>query len=188
MPPELDEPREVPTPDMTTVADVSSALGVPSGALLKAVPVIAEERGMVMVLVRGDHRLNEIKLANALGEGFRQATRRGDRRADRPRGLHRAGRRRGARGQGRRDPAAGGYVCGANSPDAHLIGVEPGRDFAVRGDGRALGRGRRHAPRAAPRSRSSPRSRSGTSSSSARATPRRSARPTSTSPARSTRS
>jgi prolyl-tRNA synthetase len=24
---------------------------------------------------------------------------------------------------------AGGYVCGANSPDAHLIGVEPGRDF-----------------------------------------------------------
>src|SRR6187397_1283545 len=39
MPPALDEPREVPTPKMTTVADVASALGVPTGALLKAVPV-----------------------------------------------------------------------------------------------------------------------------------------------------
>jgi prolyl-tRNA synthetase len=25
--------------------------------------------------------------------------------------------------------AGGGYVCGANKPDTHLIGVEPGRDF-----------------------------------------------------------
>ena len=71
MPPELDEPREVPTPGMTTVADVADALGVPSGALLKAVPVVAEERGMVMVLVRGDHRLNEIKLGErARGRAF----------------------------------------------------------------------------------------------------------------------
>ncbi len=74
LPPALDEPREVPTPNLTTVADVSSALGVPAGALMKAVPVVAEGRGMLLVLVRGDHRLNEIKLGNALGEGFRQAT------------------------------------------------------------------------------------------------------------------
>ncbi len=31
MPPELDEPREVPTPNLTTVEDVAGALGVPSG-------------------------------------------------------------------------------------------------------------------------------------------------------------
>jgi len=129
MPPELDEPREVPTPGLTTVADVANALGVPSGALLKAVPVVAEERGMVMVLVRGDHRLNEIKLGNALGEGFRQAT------------AEEIGERIGPAGfigpVGAQIPvikdaavrAAGGYVCGANSSDAHLIGVEPGRDF-----------------------------------------------------------
>ncbi len=129
LPPELDEPREVPTPEMTTVEDVSGALGVPSGALLKAVPVIAEERGMVMVLVRGDHRLNEIKLTNALGQGFRQAT------------AEEIGERIGPAGfigpVGAQVPvvkdaaiaAVGGYVCGANRPDAHLIGVEPGRDF-----------------------------------------------------------
>ena len=41
LPPALDAPREVPTPGLTTVDEVSGALGVPSGALLKAVPVVA---------------------------------------------------------------------------------------------------------------------------------------------------
>jgi prolyl-tRNA synthetase len=130
MPPELDEPREVPTPGMTTVDDVSGALGVPAGALLKAMPVIADERGMVLVLVRGDHRLNEIKLTNGLGEGFRQAT--PEEIAERigPAGFIGPV---GAEVPIVMDTAikpAGGYVCGANSVDAHLIGVEPGRDFS----------------------------------------------------------
>ena len=42
-------------------------LGVPPGALIKAFPVFVEDRGPVLVVVRGDHRLNEIKLQNALG-------------------------------------------------------------------------------------------------------------------------
>ncbi|HYH62335.1 MAG TPA: proline--tRNA ligase [Solirubrobacterales bacterium] len=129
LPPALDEPREVPTPDMTTVADVATTLGVPTGALIKAVPVVAENRGVVMVLVRGDHRLNEIKLANALGEGFRQAT------------AEEIGERIGPAGfigpVGAEVPVlkdaaiqGQGLVCGANRPNAHLIGVEPGRDFS----------------------------------------------------------
>ena len=36
-------------------------------------PVVVEDRGMVLALVRGDHRLNEIKLRNALGADFRPA-------------------------------------------------------------------------------------------------------------------
>src|ERR671931_1829013 len=59
LPPALDEPREVPTPGLVTVEEVSSALGVPPGAALKAIPVAVEGRGMVMTLLRGDHRLNE---------------------------------------------------------------------------------------------------------------------------------
>jgi prolyl-tRNA synthetase len=35
--------------------------------------VVTESRGLVMVFVRGDHRVNDIKLANALGETFRPA-------------------------------------------------------------------------------------------------------------------
>ena len=77
--------------------------------------------------------------------------------------------------------APGAYVTGANEPDAHLRGVEPGRDFPFeRVDVRTRGR-RRHRRRRA-RSGSSRRSRSATSSSWARATPSRSAPPTSTSP------
>ena len=129
MPPELDEPREVPTPELTTVDEVSGALGVPAGALMKAVPVVAEKRGMVLVLVRGDHRLNEIKLGNALGESFRQATpeeiseRIGPAGFIGPVGAEVPVIKDSAIGAG------GGYVCGANRPNAHLIGVEPGRDF-----------------------------------------------------------
>ena len=75
LPPGLDEPRAVPTPGPDARSRRSpDALGVPEGAALKAIPVVASERGFVLTLVRGDHRLNEIKLANALGEEVRQAT------------------------------------------------------------------------------------------------------------------
>ena len=128
LPPALDEPREVPTPGLTTVDEVSDALGVPRGALLKAVPVVAEGRGLLLVLVRGDHRLNEIKLQNALGESIHQAT------ADEiearigPAGFIGP---IGAEVPVVKDVAitGEGYVCGANRLDAHLIGVAPGRDF-----------------------------------------------------------
>jgi prolyl-tRNA synthetase len=129
LPPALDEPREVPTPGLTTVDQVSDALGVPAGALLKAMPVIVGDDRMLVVLVRGDHRLNEIKLRNALGADFRAA---------RPEEI---AERLGPAGfvgpVGTELPvvkdaaiAGEGYVCGANKPDAHLIGVAPGRDFA----------------------------------------------------------
>jgi prolyl-tRNA synthetase len=129
LPPALDAPREVPTPGLTTVEEVSGALGVPAGALIKAMPVVVVGRGMVVVLIRGDHRLNEIKLRNALGADFRLAQ------ADEiaaelgPPGFV------GPVGTNLpvlKDEAiqGEGHVCGANAPDAHLIGVSAGRDFA----------------------------------------------------------
>jgi prolyl-tRNA synthetase len=129
LPPPLDEPREVPTPGLITVDEVSGALGVPAGALLKALPVIVGDDRMLIVLVRGDHRLNEIKLRNALGADFRPAH------------AEEIAERLGPAGfvgpVGTDLPvvkdaaiAGAGYVCGANKPDAHLIGVEPGRDFS----------------------------------------------------------
>src|SRR2546429_8034680 len=67
-------PEEVSTPGLTTVDEVASALEVAAGGPLKAFPVVVEDRGMVLALVRGDHRVNEIKLQNVLGARFRVAS------------------------------------------------------------------------------------------------------------------
>jgi prolyl-tRNA synthetase len=71
--PSIDLQGELHTPGATTVADVVGSLGVHAGNVLKAYPVITESRGLVMAFVRGDHRVNDIKLANALKEPFRPA-------------------------------------------------------------------------------------------------------------------
>jgi prolyl-tRNA synthetase len=124
-----DAPQRVDTPGMTTIEAVASHLSLPAGALLKAFPVVVEDdRGMVMVVVRGDHRVNEIKLQNALKAPFRPAQ------------PDEVQQRIGPPGYigpvGIDMPVlldhavvAGAYVAGANAPDAHVAGVEPGRDF-----------------------------------------------------------
>ena len=128
LPPPLDEPREVPTPGLVTVQEVASALGVPPGALIKALPVTVEGRGMVVALVRGDHRLNELKLRNVLGAEFRPASAEEIEAELGPPGFVGPV---GANLPVIKDAAIAGegYVCGANRPDAHLIGVSPSRDF-----------------------------------------------------------
>jgi prolyl-tRNA synthetase len=129
LPAGLDAPELVQTPGMTTVDAVVRALGVPAGALLKAYPIVLTDGSMRLVMVRGDHRVNELKLQAAIREEFRAA---------RPEEV---AERLGPPGfigpVGAAMPilldaavAPGGYVTGANRPDAHLRGVEPGRDFA----------------------------------------------------------
>jgi prolyl-tRNA synthetase len=132
LPPPLSAPEIVQTPGATTIAEVAAMLGVPPGATLKAFPVVTDDADLKMVVVRGDHRVNEIKLRNVLGQPFRAA------RADEiearigPPGFIGPV---GAKLPVLLDAAvaasgsAGGYVAGANQPDAHLQGVVPGRDF-----------------------------------------------------------
>jgi prolyl-tRNA synthetase len=129
LPAPLSAPEEVHTPGLTTVEEVAANLGVPAGALLKAYPVIVDGRGLVLVVVRGDHRVNEIKLRNALGAGFRQAQPEEFAQKVGPAGFLGPV---GANAPVVLDTAVtdGGYVTGGNRPDIHLRGVEPGRDFA----------------------------------------------------------
>ena len=128
LPPALDAPEEVHTPGATTVAAVTQALGVEAGALLKAFPVVPEDgRGLTLIMVRGDHRVNETKLRNLLG-GFRPA------RPDEFEDVIGPAGYIGPVGAGvpivlDEAVAQGGYVTGGNKPDTHLRGVEPGRDF-----------------------------------------------------------
>ena len=118
----------MPTPGLTTVEEVSEALGVPAGALIKAMPAVVNER-MVLALVRGDHRLNELKLRNALGADFRPAHPEEIAEALGPAGYVGPV---AAQVPVLKDAAiqGDGYVCGANRADTHLIGVAPGRDFS----------------------------------------------------------
>jgi prolyl-tRNA synthetase len=126
----LDAPEQVETPGATTIAQVSEMLGVPAGASIKAMPVVVEGRGPVLVVLRGDHRLNEIKLRNTVGAGVRPAREEelGQAFGAMPGFIGPVGARveviadealRGTRGM----------VAGANEPDLHFRGVEPGRDF-----------------------------------------------------------
>jgi prolyl-tRNA synthetase len=133
MPGPLESPEAVETPGAQTIAEVTGQLGVPAGALIKALPVMVADEEPLLVLVRGDHRLNEIKLANALGRPVRAA---GENELER---LFRAPA--GFIGPvGSHVPVLAdealkgqtGMVAGANDPDRHLRGVEPGRDFEPR--------------------------------------------------------
>jgi prolyl-tRNA synthetase len=129
LPPAVPEPESVDTPGMAKVEDVAPHLGLPAGAFIKTLPVMVEGRGMVVVLVRGDHRLNEIKLRNALGADFRQASVEEIEAEIGPVGYIGPV---GIKHPVVKDAAIDGdsYVSGANRPDTHLKGIQPGRDFS----------------------------------------------------------
>jgi prolyl-tRNA synthetase len=136
-----DAPEPVDTPGVTTCEDVARLLALPVGATLKSYAVVTgepDEERVHLVLVRGDDRVNDIKLANALGAAPRAA---------RPEQVERALGPAGYIGpvapaeevEILLDAAAlaaasdgGGFVTGANRADTHLRGVVPGRDFRFR--------------------------------------------------------
>jgi len=128
LPAPLDAPEDVDTPGLTKVEEVAAHLGLPHGAFIKTLPIVVEGRGMVLVLLRGDHRLNEIKLRNGMKADFRQASAEEIEAQLGPVGYL------GPVGSGLpiiKDAALCGdsYVSGANRPNTHLRGIDPARDF-----------------------------------------------------------
>jgi prolyl-tRNA synthetase len=90
--------------------------------------VHVEGRGLILVMLRGDHRVNEVKLAAALHAPWRPASVEEIASAIGPAGFIGPV---GAQLPVLLDEGVpdGPYVVGANRADAHLRGVEPGRDF-----------------------------------------------------------
>ena len=126
LPPPLDEPREVPTPGLTTVEEVSSALGVAAGAALKAIPVVVENRGFV--LDAGPRRSPPQRDQAAERPRIRLSPRspRGDRVRAGPARVHRPRGRAGSGAQGRCDPGRGllrGSQQAGHSPDRRRPGA-----------------------------------------------------------------
>jgi prolyl-tRNA synthetase len=124
----LDAPKKVETPGMRTIEDVSDFLHVDPRATAKAMPVVVDG-AVVLALVRGDDRLDEAKLAAAVGQLVRPAT---DQEITSTFGASPGSI--GPAGSPVRIVAdealrEGQYIVGANRDDWHLKGVQAGRDF-----------------------------------------------------------
>ncbi len=122
--------RKMATPGKHTCEEVSAFLGLPIEKTVKAI-VVMHEDAMVMLLVRGDHMLNEVKAAKVAGlSPFRFAT---DaeiraRLAAPPGSLGPVGH--SIRIVADRTVAAMSDFCaGANEEGFHLTGVNWGRDL-----------------------------------------------------------
>jgi prolyl-tRNA synthetase len=130
-PASLDAPEEIETPGVKTIEDVAQLLGIDAAATSKAMPVVMNGT-VVLGLVRGDDRLDEGKLVEALGQAFRPATEDEIREAfgADPGSIGPVG----VKVEVVADEALrkGQFVAGANRTGHHLRGVEAGRDFEPR--------------------------------------------------------
>ena len=71
---DIPERKKVHTPNLKTVEEVAKFLELPQNQMLKSLVYIAEKNGNpVMLLIRGDHQLNEEKVSQFLGEPIRPA-------------------------------------------------------------------------------------------------------------------
>ncbi len=132
-----------PTPGKATCADVAALLGVPLQNTVKSLVLATDEtneageiiRSQVwLLLLRGDHDMNEIKVGKVPGldAGFRFAT------LDeieehfgcKPGYLGPMGLKKPVKTVADRDVAImADWICGANEPDFHITGVNWGRDL-----------------------------------------------------------
>jgi prolyl-tRNA synthetase len=126
------EMETLPTPRVRTIAELTAFLGVTPAQCLKTLIVLGEDGGAVALVIRGDHELNAVKAEKLPGvaaplrmagpDAVRAAT------GCEPGFV-------GPVGLGLKiyadhaALAAADFVCGANAADAHLVGVNWGRDL-----------------------------------------------------------
>jgi prolyl-tRNA synthetase len=120
--------EKIITPGQKSIEEVSAFLKVTPQQVLKAIAVIGTEGGFALLLLRGDHTLNELKASKILGE-FRFAS---------DDEIHRnMNCRPGYIGPvnatvrvlaDRAAAAMSNFVCGANDDGFHYTGANFGRD------------------------------------------------------------
>jgi len=125
--------RKIDTPTQKTCEDVAALMGVALQRTVKSVALMTEG-GFVLALVRGDHAVNEIKLAKVAGmAGYRLASEAEilAHLGSEPGFLGPINPRTAIRVIADRDVAAmADFVVGANEAGFHLAGVNWGRDLA----------------------------------------------------------
>jgi prolyl-tRNA synthetase len=135
--------KRTPTPKASTCADVAALLGVPLQTTVKSLVLATDEKNdagdlkqttLWLLLVRGDHSLNEVKAGKLPGfkEGYRFATvsEIEDHFGCKPGYLGPIGLRKPVKIVADRTVAnMSDFICGANEPDMHITGVNWGRDL-----------------------------------------------------------
>jgi len=125
--------RQIPTPGKTRCEDVAGLLGLPLERMVKAIAVMHDGE-FTLLLVRGDHELNEVKARKLPGlDPFRFATE-----AEVERYLNCRAGYIGPVGVDERVrviadrsvAVMSDFVCGANEPGYHLKGVNFRRDVS----------------------------------------------------------
>jgi prolyl-tRNA synthetase len=126
--PALQEMQKAITPGQKTIGEVAAFFSVSAQNVLKAIAIVTHEDEFVLLLLRGDHTLNEIKAGKVLGE-FRFAS---------DDEIHRNMNCRagyigpvGTRVRMLVDRAAAAlsdFICGANDDGFHYTGANFGRD------------------------------------------------------------
>jgi len=123
--------EKVATPGKIKCEDVAALLGIPVQKMVKAIAVVRSEGGFSLLLLRGDHELNEIKAQKVIGE-FRFAR---DEEI-----VEALGCKPGYIGPvnqasayiiDRSAAALSDFVCGANGAGFHLTGVNWERDLPL---------------------------------------------------------
>ena len=134
---------KTPTPGKATCADVAQLLGVPLATTVKSLVLATDtlnEAGDIvgaqvwLLLLRGDHDMNEIKVAKVPGldKGFRFATLSEieEHFGCKPGYLGPIGLKKPVKLVADREVAVmADWICGANEVDFHITGVNWGRDL-----------------------------------------------------------
>lgn len=135
--------QKTPTPGKSTCEDVAALLGLPLQRTVKSLVLATDQRNAAgdvlattvwLLLVRGDHQLNEVKAGKVAGlnQGFRFATV-GEIESHfgcKPGYLGPIGTAKPVKVIADRTVAAmSDFVCGANDADFHYTGVNWGRDL-----------------------------------------------------------
>ncbi|WP_038209676.1 proline--tRNA ligase [Xenophilus azovorans] len=134
---------KTPTPGKATCADVAELLGVPLSTTVKSLVLATDEvdeagqpKGaqVWLLLLRGDHDMNEVKVGKLPGfeGGWRFATLAEieDHFGCKPGYLGPLNLRKPVKLVADREVAVmADWICGANEPDFHIIGVNWGRDL-----------------------------------------------------------
>ena len=134
--------EKVPTPGRSTCADVADLLGLPLQRTVKSLVLATEraaadgttQRQLWLLLLRGDHDMNEVKVGKVPGldGGFRFASAAEivDHFGTPPGYLGPIGLKKPVKVVADREVALmGDWVCGANEEGFHLTGVNWGRDL-----------------------------------------------------------